>query len=321
MKKEISVIIPVYKAPGGFEDLINCLAAQKVSFDYEIIIVDDHSPNEFFKRIRLKIDNLNLPNIHLYQLDGNKGPAAARNFAISKAIGKRFLLVDSDCMLFDSDYLQKVYEKSLRYPNLLMGGTVRGRGNGYVAFCDRFCHWITNIPGYPEGKPPLAHLVTVNLVITREIWNKIGPFDEFLRTGEDTAFCLEARKKNINLMISPHFEISHCDRQYLRDFISCFYQVGKYRAASRSSALDRVPWFLSGPCWRRWLMVPPMTIGLVILQLIKWFPFNKNVVLAIPGITVGMASISVGVAMGVPDKWAYDKNGYNPNEIKSIHQF
>ena len=89
----ISVIIPAYNAA---ETILNALdSAQSQTFDdIEIIVIDDASTDATFDLVQHR--SMADPRIHLYRLEKNSGPAAARNQGIAVAKGEWIALLDAD---------------------------------------------------------------------------------------------------------------------------------------------------------------------------------------------------------------------------------
>lgn len=98
MNKLLSVIIPVYNAEKYIERCLLSILLQKTFSDlFEIIVVNDGSNDsscEIIKSIQNKYSNIRLFT------QKNAGVSAARNFGISKAVGKYIQFLDAD------DYLE-----------------------------------------------------------------------------------------------------------------------------------------------------------------------------------------------------------------------
>ena len=293
---DISIIIPVYNPPDSFFNLLTEIALQRIDKAYEVIIVDDCSPGEGLSRIKKHLETLEISNTKLLRTPKNLGPATARNLGSAQARGTVLIFIDSDCRIREREHLARMYEAHLQHPQAIIGGGVGGFGQGYVAFSDNYCHWATNIPGTPGTALAAGHLVTAHLLIPRAIWKKVGPFDPSLRTGEDTAFCLKARLYNVELRLHGKIVLYHHDRESFDKFVKNFYKVGKDRAGVRRSVYGRVPWYLGESRWLRCLLVPFITSGLILKLIIKWWPHDKKVLLALPGISLGMLSLAIGVA-------------------------
>lgn len=294
----ISVIVPVHKATKNFTWLIGRLARQKINVPYEVLIAEDNSPDDTADRIAACIARLGVPHVKLFKMPVNLGPAGARNYAMAKAKGELFVLIDADCIIYDYQHLARLYQAHLAFPHAIIGGAIDGKGRSYAALADHFCHWRTNIPGAEAGPVNSGHLVTAHMLIPRSSWKRLGPFSQDLRTGEDTAFCLKARRHGIQIRLHGDIVLGHYDRETWKDFLSCFYAVGRDRAAVRSAAHGASPWYLSGPVLLRWLLVVPIAGALTFQHLRDWWPHDKRVVWALPAIFIGMLAVAVGVAIG-----------------------
>ncbi len=290
----LSFVIPVYRASKNIVSLLESLRRQQADVPFEVLIVDDASPDDTAKQVQEYIDRERVSSMRLFRLPNNEGPAVARNFAISKAKGDSFLLIDSDCFLFDDRHIQRMWEAHREEPEAVVGGAVDGRGKGYIAFCDHFCNWATNIPKKIAAVARVKHLVTAHLLIPRTVWEKAGPFEP-VRTGEDTIFCLKAHRANIPLKLRGDLVLGHHDRESWQDFVRCFYLCGRDREATRRLVYGRSPWYLSGPKILRFLAIPLIAGSLTLSHLKSWWPYDKRVVLALPGVLLGMLSMACGV--------------------------
>lgn len=300
IKPAISVIIPTHCFHRDLELLIGDLGRQRCSQPFEVILADDAMPEADHLRVQDCLSRLGPAACRLVRLERNSGPATARNMAMQQALGEVFILIDSDCRLHDAGHLERLYARHLEHPGALIGGGIAGFGAGCVALADRFCHWSTNIPGVVQEQLRSGHLVTAHLVIPRAVWKRIGPFRDVLRTGEDTAFSLAARRAGVPIRLDGDIVLHHHDRESLSAFLRCFYVTGKYRAAVRQVAYGSSPLFLSGPVPLRWLLALPIACGLTLQHLRSWWPHDKRVLAALPLVFLGMAAMAAGVAVGLP---------------------
>lgn len=93
---KLSIVVPVYRVAKYLPKCVDSLLAQDIS-DYEIILVDDGSPDECPQICNQYAEQYsNIKVIH----QSNAGLSAARNTGIAAATGDYILFVDSD------DYLQ-----------------------------------------------------------------------------------------------------------------------------------------------------------------------------------------------------------------------
>ena len=101
---KLSIIVPMYNVELYIEKcLLSCLNQDLPASDYEIIVVNDGSPDSSLaiaERIASLYDNLTIVS------QKNAGLSAARNKALSLAKGKYVWFVDSD---------DRIQENCLRY--------------------------------------------------------------------------------------------------------------------------------------------------------------------------------------------------------------
>lgn len=124
---KFSIIVPVYNAANFLETCLNSVINQKITYEYEIILVDDFSSDnsvEIIEKLSLKYSR-----IILLKHNKNKGQAIARSTGMSKASGDYILHLDADDW-YIPDSLQPLFCKideikpdilisniSLKYPN------------------------------------------------------------------------------------------------------------------------------------------------------------------------------------------------------------
>ncbi|WP_298488579.1 glycosyltransferase [uncultured Maribacter sp.] len=142
----ISIIIPVYNVE---KYIYNCLESvvnqEKINEDYEIIIVDDGSPDNSIRTVNTFIEKFN--NIKLIR-QKNRGLSIARNTGLNMAIGKYVWFVDSDDTI-ENNALKLVYE-AIQFNNVDVLVTKLNRVNelnGDVEIED-----FPNINGVIKGK-------------------------------------------------------------------------------------------------------------------------------------------------------------------------
>ena len=106
MHKKVSLIVPVYNSAQYLDAFMESILTQTMpKEDYEVILVDDGSPDDSGKILDAyasKYDFLQV--IHQW----NAGPAAARNAGLKKATGEYVAFVDPDDLLEDK-YLEASY--------------------------------------------------------------------------------------------------------------------------------------------------------------------------------------------------------------------
>ena len=98
-----SIIIPVFNRPDEMGELLESLAAQNYTDNFEVVIVEDGSSISCENIVDKFKDKLNIS----YYLKYNSGPGDSRNFGMNLAKGDYFILFDSDCII-PTNYLNLV---------------------------------------------------------------------------------------------------------------------------------------------------------------------------------------------------------------------
>ena len=103
--KKISIIIPVYNVEKYIVQCINSTLHQDLSEnEYEILIIDDESPDQSVDLIKKQF--YNIPSIKIIS-QKNKGLGGARNTGIKNASGEYLLFLDSDDFLLPNVLKEK----------------------------------------------------------------------------------------------------------------------------------------------------------------------------------------------------------------------
>ena len=116
MTPVVSIIIPAYKAAAFISRTLDCVKAQTFT-DYELIVVDDGSPDNTKEVVDQYIADNKINGFCIKQ--ENKKIAAARNTAIKAASGKYMALLDHDDMWYP-DKLEKVMRVFRQNPDIIL---------------------------------------------------------------------------------------------------------------------------------------------------------------------------------------------------------
>lgn len=93
---KLSIISPVYGAESLLEELVHRISTEalKITSNFEIILVEDHSPDGSWEMIK-KLTNIS-PNIHGLKLSRNFGQQNALNAGFDYATGDWIITLDCD---------------------------------------------------------------------------------------------------------------------------------------------------------------------------------------------------------------------------------
>lgn len=191
----ISIILPTFNRDNYLIRSINSVISQ--TFDnWELIIWDDGSTDNS----KYLIDNFKDSRISYYYSE-NKGAAAARNNALDKSSGEYIAFIDSDdiWMLGKLSEQVKVFQN---YPNIdflftdfenlniekkiRVSGFVQNRNALRSLKTTRKDDNLNVIDaGFNESLAISNFIALDSVIIRREVFDRVGRFDETLRNSED----------------------------------------------------------------------------------------------------------------------------------------
>lgn len=106
----LSIVIPSYNRRDCVLNLLRDVFAQEGA-DFEVIVVDDCSPDDSVEAIRREF-----PQVRLFVNEKNGGPCVTRNRGIREATGDWIVGFDSDVTLPDRELLSKVRSAITSHP-------------------------------------------------------------------------------------------------------------------------------------------------------------------------------------------------------------
>lgn len=172
---KVSVIIPTYNREKFLKRAIESVLDQTFQ-DFELIVIDDGS-NDNTKKIVQKFQNQDNRIKYLWQ-ENSEGAARPKNTGIKMAQGKYIAILDDDDEWFPTK-LEKQVQFLEKHPEINIVG----------------CNYLIN--GKKEYKIPKQKdvfkeiLIADNIgpgsimVYNKEVFNKVGLFDENLKSGQD----------------------------------------------------------------------------------------------------------------------------------------
>ncbi len=267
-----TVVVPTYGRP---DQLVRCIEAV-AAFDYpadryELIVVDDGSPEPVEPGIRLFADRLNLTVLR----QENLGPAVARNAGLRIARGRFTAFTDDDCRPAP-DWLRRLAEALLEDPGCGAGGlTINGLPDNPFSCASQLL--VSYLYEYYNADPRNARFLTSNnIAFPTEKLRAFGGFDERFRkaAGEDRDLCHRWTEKGHRLVYEPKAKIRHDHELSLRGLWRQHFAYGRgayvlhrYRAARNRERIRVEPFrfyldLLAYPVrvlgWKRGLLQVPL---------------------------------------------------------------
>lgn len=192
-----------------------CRSIDNISF--EIILINNGKEKLDFLKV--------YKNLIIIENEKNAGVAKARNQSYYKSQGRVILFIDSD-VIVEGEAIEKMYKYLINHPEIGVvapkivypGGRLQ-YNFGSLPSRKYLFYEMPNI-SIPTGKgvvcPQLTDFLSgCCLMLKKDIWEKVGPFDEnFFPYGwEDADWCRRAKEKGIRLFYFPEVKIVHFAHQ------------------------------------------------------------------------------------------------------------
>jgi glycosyltransferase involved in cell wall biosynthesis len=193
-KIAFSVIMPVFNREKVVLNAVSSILTQTFS-DFELIVVDDASSDDTVQILESITDE----RLSIISLEENRGAAYARNAGIRKSTGNYITFLDSDDTL-EPEYLNETYKK-LKASNADVGFVWCGTRyyevskEGATKIVERI--WNPKIISSPYHTflKNLHIGIGCGVTFKKEIFDKVGYFNEQLPAAEDTDFFLRVSQQ------------------------------------------------------------------------------------------------------------------------------
>lgn len=201
----VSIVICTRNRARLAVDAVESLMAQKTSFPFEIIVVDDGSTDE----TKTLITELAAghPGVIRYAYQPPGGLNRARNRGVRESLGEFILLLDDD-ELAPPDYLDKVLRRITSDPTLDgVGGPYLDNGSG-LRTCESCSLSAVDVPG--QGVRVVGRLLGGNMCVRAAVFESVGAFHDALSgLGDETEWFLRARSEGKRFLQDPDLWVWH----------------------------------------------------------------------------------------------------------------
>jgi len=260
----ISVVIPVRDEERTVGSVITSLLDQEYPQDcLEIIVCDGYSTDETYERVQKIAEQES--RVTLLRNEGRLS-SCGRNLGYRNARGDIILYVDGHCVIPDRHLLQSVAELfsttgclCLSRPQPLIPDEDSGIQAAAIATVrtSRFGHSRSSyIFADKEG---FVSPVSAGAMYKRDVFEKIGEFDESFDAGEDLEFNTRVRKAGFTSFISPRLKILYHARSDLWGLFRQMKRYGRGRFALLKKHPDAFEWQM---------VIPVMFVVMTILALL-----------------------------------------------------
>ena len=219
-----SIIIPVRTI--NKHVVQNVINLQALPFkDYEVLIITDSEETNTFKDDRITLI-----------ASGAIVPGEKRNIGASQAKGEILVFLDDDA--YPSSGWLTHADRLFREENIyaLAGPAVTPKG---VSFMERSCGRVLEAPitsgntGHihiPKTRRFVKDFPSVNLFVKRDVFYKVGGFNNEFWPGEDTLLCLNLVKETgSDILYDPAPIVYHHRRESFRPHLKQYSRYGQHR--------------------------------------------------------------------------------------------
>ncbi|PUV22966.1 glycosyltransferase family 2 protein [Sphingobacterium athyrii] len=224
---DISIIIVNYNTYTLTVNCIKSIYEKTVGLEFEIIVVDNCSPDRAIERL-----NIDFPKVKLILSQHNKGFGAGNNLGATIAKGKYLLFLNSDTLLLNNavkefyKYMERnprvgicggnLYQVDLR-PGVSferrLPGILRDFDNLLFMFLSKLQFGKNLVFNFEDRSLRLKGYVSgADLCIPKELFMKVGRFDEdFFMYYEETELTHRVFKAKKEVHVIPQSKIIHLE--------------------------------------------------------------------------------------------------------------
>jgi glycosyltransferase involved in cell wall biosynthesis len=220
---QVSVVIPVLDAAKTLGEQFDGLCAQDFDGSWEVVLADNGSTDET-REVALAFRD-RLPNLQVVDASARRGINHARNQGATAARGEVLLFCDGDDVVA-SGWLSTMF-RALSAASAAGGALVPLGGTG--------THQPTLPASMRTGRRLPPSPLGANCAVRREVWERLGGFDESFDRGaaDEVDFFWRLQLEGYSLVAAPEavvgYRVPHDRRSRLRKV----YRIGHERAHLR----------------------------------------------------------------------------------------
>ena len=276
-----SVVIPAFNEQATIEKCVRSVLACDNS-DFEVIVVDDGSSDRTLETL----NGIDDPRLLVLQNETRQGPPGSRNRGVERSTGDLLLFLDADGYV-EPDWIKQHVQLHERGAGDVIGGGILGINSTLIGKADTFCAWWTSVPFSGDRVLRRFHLPTNNLSVTREVFDRIGPFDESLSTGgEDALFSHHAIRAGLKVFFKSDLCAYHYDRNDWASFMAHHARWGAHISQMRRERQMEAAFLMPRTKIGATLAAVPLAFLFSGLIISKWLSTRPSVLLYSPMIFV-----------------------------------
>jgi GT2 family glycosyltransferase len=211
-----SFLIPTYNRPYIVQTLYSISQLINPGI-MEVVVVVHFEAEEQIKRL-YDFKQTSKLDINIV-LTNTRNVPIARNISILSAKYEILIFVDDDCIV-PMNYLN--YLKNKDNADLIKGGVLFRTEDSYFskAYSELRKDWYSN--------PEIPY--TPNLIVKRNIFRKVGLYDEFSHGGEDIEWGIRAANHGIKPYFISNLILEHAEEKFEKKIIKTWLGYGKNKS-------------------------------------------------------------------------------------------
>lgn len=190
----VTFVIPAYNEERYLPSVLGAIRSHIHQIAYELILIDNGSSD----------NTVSIAKAHGARIleDSSKSIGGLRNLGAGAARGKYLVFLDADVVLrpsWENEFLRVLDE--LESNNQVITGSRYGVRD-HPSWIEK--HWFL-----PMTREKAKYINAGHLIVSRDVFLKVGGFDESLRTGEDYELCMRAKAQGISIVNNPRLDVIH----------------------------------------------------------------------------------------------------------------
>ncbi|MEM4067427.1 MAG: glycosyltransferase [Candidatus Micrarchaeaceae archaeon] len=223
-KSSVSVIIPFKRSTPSLYECLNALINQTMQ-NFEIICIPDSE----------EVINIDDKRIRTMPKPGT--PTEKRNYGVSLSESENIAFIDDDAVpapnWLELGILDLANEGVVGGPNVAPKGE-NARKLASDLFLTSPFGSFREVYRYKPVRDVtyVDNILTVNMFVRKEIFNKIGGFTLKYWPGEDTHFCEDLKRAGYRIFYDPNLVVYHHRRNVFHDHLIQIWRYAKYRGGA-----------------------------------------------------------------------------------------
>jgi len=194
----ISVVIPALDARDRIATALDSLGGQRLDEPFEVIVVDS-GPRSCADVVRSRF-----PGARLVRSERPLGPGAARNAGVRATRGAHVAFLSDDCAACPEWLAERLQVHRLGCD--VVGGSIsNGTTRSPIGTAAYLIEFSALMPGRVLADQAVPHALS----FSRDALERLGPFPEDVRTGEDTVVSRRAIEAGLRIGFAPLAAFSH----------------------------------------------------------------------------------------------------------------